>query len=89
MVMQYAPSWHCVYYHRYHIVWSTKYGYKVLIGDIRLRAREISRQVCGENGVEIVHGVLSQDHVHVFVSVPPKLSVAGLVRKMDKGTIIL
>ena len=82
MGMQYATSSHCVYYHRYHIVWSTKYRYKVLIGDIRLRAREICRQVCGENGVEIVHGVLSHDHVHMFVSVPPKLAVADLVRKM-------
>ena len=80
--MQYATSSHCVYYHRYHIVWATKYRYKVLYGDVRLRARDICRQVCGENGVEILHGVLSRDHVHMFVSVPPKLAVADLVRKM-------
>ena len=80
--MQYATSSHCVYYHRYHIVWATKYRYKVLCGDVRLRARDICRQVCGENGVEILHGVLSRDHVHMFVSVPPKLAVADLVRKM-------
>ena len=80
--MQYATSSHCVYYHRYHIVWATKYRYKVLCGDVRLRARDICRQVCGENGVEILHGVLSRDHVHMFVSVPPKLAVADLIRKM-------
>ena len=80
--MQYATSSHCVYYHRYHIVWSTKYRYKVLFGDVRLRARDICRQVCGENGVEILHGVLSRDHVHMFVSVPPKIAIADLVRKM-------
>ena len=80
--MQYATSSHCVYYHRYHIVWATKYRYKFLCGDVRLRARDICRQVCGENGVEILHGVLSRDHVHMFVSVPPKLAVADLVRKM-------
>ena len=80
--MQYASSSHCVYYHRYHIVWATKYRYKVLFGDVRLRARDICRQVCGENGVEILHGVLSRDHVHMFVSVPPKRAVADLVRKM-------
>ena len=82
MVMQYASSSHCVYYHRYHIVWATKYRYKVLFGDVRLRARDICRQVCGENGVEILHGVLSRDHVHMFVSVPPKVAIADLVRKM-------
>ena len=80
--MQYASSSHCVYYHRYHIVWATKYRYKVLFGDVRLRARDICRQVCGQNGVEILHGVLSRDHVHMFVSVPPKVAIADLVRKM-------
>ena len=80
--MQYASSSHCVYYHRYHIVWASKYRYKVLFGDVRLKARDICRQVCNENGVEILHGVLSRDHVHMFVSVPPKIAIADLVRKM-------
>jgi REP element-mobilizing transposase RayT len=50
-------------------VWSTKYRYKVLLGDVRLRVRDIIRQVCGENGVDIIRGVLSSDHVHMC-SVP-------------------
>ena len=79
--MQYATSSHCVYYHRYHIVWATKYRYKVLFGDVRLKARDICRQVCNENGVEILHGVLSRDHVHMFVSVPP-----GSVIVLDNAT---
>ncbi|WP_097154017.1 IS200/IS605 family transposase [Cohaesibacter gelatinilyticus] len=80
--MQYDKGKHCVFYHRYHLVWSTKYRYKVLVGDIRLRVREILRQVCSENRVEIIHGALSLDHVHMFVSVPPNLSVSDLMRKM-------
>ena len=80
--MQYDKGKHCVFYHRYHIVWSTKYRFKVLRGDLRLRIREIVRQVCAENGVEIIKGVLSSDHVHMFVSVPPKLAISDLVRKM-------
>ena len=80
--MQYDTGKHCVFYHRYHIVWSTKYRFKVLRGDLRLRIREIIRQVCAENGVEIIKGVLSSDHVHMFVSVPPKLAISDLVRKM-------
>ncbi|PLW76610.1 IS200/IS605 family transposase [Cohaesibacter celericrescens] len=59
------------------MVWSTKYRYKVLVGYIRLRVREIVRQVCSENGVEIVSGALSRDHVHMFVSVPPNLSLSA------------
>ena len=42
---------------------------------MRQRIREIIRQVCAENGVEIVRGVLSSDHVHMFVSVPQKLAI--------------
>ena len=73
---------HCVFYHRYHIVWATKYRYKVLVGDVRLRAREIIRQACGELGVMIVKGVLAQDHVHMFLSVPPKYSISDVMRRL-------
>ncbi len=50
--MQYNTGKHCVFYHRYHIVWSTKYRFKVLTGDLRLRVRDICRQVCRENEVD-------------------------------------
>ena len=80
--MQYNKGKHTTFYHRYHLVWITKYRYKVLAGDIRLRVREIIRQVCAENRVEIIKGVLANDHVHMFVSVPPSLSVSDLMRKM-------
>ena len=78
--MQYPSGKHCVFYHRYHLVWSTKYRFKVLKG--QLRVRDICRQVCAENGVDIIKGVLSSDHVHMFVSVPPKLAISDLVRLM-------
>ncbi|MBO9436675.1 IS200/IS605 family transposase [Ruegeria sp. R13_0] len=80
--MQYDSGKHCVFYHRYHIVWSTKYRYKVLTGGVRLRVRDIIRQVCRENEVDILRGVLSSDHVHMFVSVPPKIAISDLVRRM-------
>ena len=80
--MPYDTGSHCVFYHRYHLVWSTKYRYKVLTGDIRLRVRAICRPVCREQGVDIIRGVLSSDHVHMFVSVPPKLPISDLVRLM-------
>jgi REP-associated tyrosine transposase len=79
---QYDTCKHCVFYHCYHLVWSTKYRYKVLTGALRLRVRDICRQVCRENEVDILRGVLSSDHVHMFVSVPPKLAIPDLVRRM-------
>ena len=71
-----------ILHRRSHLVWSTKYRFKVLTGQVRLRVRDICRQVCRENDVEILRGVLSSDHVQMFVSVPPKLAISDLVRKM-------
>ena len=78
--MRYDTGKHTVYCHRFHIVWITKYRYKVLRGALRERVRDIIRQVCEELGVTIVSGVLSSDHVHMFVSIPPKLCVSDVVR---------
>ncbi len=80
--MVYSTGSHTRFYNRYHVVWSTKYRYKVLLGDVRLRVRDIIRQVCNERAVDIVRGVLSADHVHMFLSTPPKLAVSDLVRVM-------
>ncbi len=66
----YDTGAHTVFYHRYHIVWITKYRYKVLEGAVRERIRGIIRQVCAELGVTIVKGVLSRDHVHMFGNRP-------------------
>ncbi|MGZ3173436.1 MAG: IS200/IS605 family transposase, partial [Croceibacterium sp.] len=64
-----------------HIVWAPKYRYKVLIGDVRLRVRDVVRQVSAEMGVNIVSGALSKDHVHLFVEIPPHISVSQFVQK--------
>lgn len=49
-----------------------------LIGDLRLRMRDICRQVCREN-VDIPRGGLSSGHVHIVVSVPPKPAIYDLM----------
>ena len=48
--MNYTSGSHTVFHHRYHIVWITKYRYKVLEGALRERIRTIIRQVCKELG---------------------------------------
>ena len=79
--MAHSKGCHTTYHHRYHIVWAPKYRYKVLHGEVRLRVREIIRQVCSELGVTIINGVLSSDHVHMFVEIPPHISVSDFVRR--------
>ena len=82
----YSNGAHTCFHHRYHIVWVTKYRYKILTAEIRLRIREITRQVCNQLGVKIVKGVLSKDHVHMFVEVPPKLSISDFMRRVKGCT---
>ena len=57
--MGYSKGCHTTFHHRYHIVWAPKYRFKVLHGEVRLRVREIIRQVCEELGVTIIQGALS------------------------------
>jgi len=63
-------------------VWATKYRYKVLQGAMRERIREIIIQTCEELGVHIEKGVLARDHVHMFLSIPPKLSLSDVMRRI-------
>jgi len=73
---------HSVYQLQVHIVWSTKYRYSVLRGDIQVRCRDLLRQTCDTLDIEILKGVVSKDHIHLHVSYPPKLSVSDLVKRL-------
>lgn len=79
--MGHSTGSHTKFHHRYHIIWSPKCRFKVLHGEVRLRVRQIIRQVCGEMAVTIVNGALSRDHVHLIVEIPPQVSVSDFVRR--------
>jgi putative transposase len=81
---QYDRISHTVYYHRYHIVWITKYRYRVLTTAMKKRVRDIIAQVAEELRVSIENGVVSSDPIHVLVSIPPHVAVAHFV-KIAKG----
>ena len=81
---QYSKTSHTVFHHRYHIVWITKYRFKVLQGNLRMKVREIIAQTADESGIKSVNGVLSSDHVHIFAEIPPHISVSDFV-KIAKG----
>ena len=80
--MVYSKGCHTVFYHRHHVVWATKYRFDVLRGELRLRVREIIRQTCQELGIGIIEGVLSRDHVHMFLAIPPRHSVSDVMRRI-------
>ena len=65
---------------KYHVIWITKYRYKVRRGRIAERARDLIRQVCEVREVVIVRGAVSPDYIHMLLSAPPHLSPAKLVQ---------
>lgn len=69
-----------------HIVWVTKYRYKVLQGDIQKRCRELVKQICDAEDVHILKGVVSKDHVHIHVEYRPSLSMSELVKRLKGRT---
>ena len=77
---EYRRSSHAVYDLKYHLIWVTKYRYKVLHGRVAERARDLIRQICASRDVVIVKGAVSQDHIHLLVSAPPDQSVSKLAQ---------
>jgi putative transposase len=69
---------HTVYNIQNHLVWATKYRYKVLRGEVAERARELIRQNCMARQIKILRGHVSTDHVHLLISSPPVLSPAKI-----------
>jgi len=65
-----------------HIVWLIKYRYSVLEGDIQIYCRTILIQICDSEGVQILKGVVSKDHVHMHIDYRPSQSICELVRSM-------
>ena len=64
-----------------HIVWSTKYRYSVLKGDIQKKCRDILIQICDAEGVHILKGVVSKDHIHMHIEYRPSQDISSLVKK--------
>lgn len=77
---EYRRSAHAVYDLKYHVVWITKYRYKVLKGRVAERTRDLIRQICESRDVVIVRGAVSPDHIHMLLSAPADLSPAKLVQ---------
>jgi putative transposase len=77
---EYRRSAHAVFDLKYHVVWITKYRYKILKGRIAERARDLIRQTCQARGILIVRGAVSPDHIHMLVSAAPELSPAKMVQ---------
>lgn len=65
-------KWNC----KYHIVFAPKYRRQIIYGKIKADVGAILRKLCDQKGVEIIEANACKDHIHMLVSIPPKLSVS-------------
>ena len=70
----------------YHIVWIPKYRHKVLVGEVAQELERLLREVAEKNDMEIISLSVQPDHVHVFISAPPRFAPAEIVNLLKGYT---
>lgn len=65
-------KWNC----KYHVVFAPKYRRKVFFQDKREEIRDIIKILCQWKGVDIIEGEICPDHIHLLLSIPPKMSIS-------------
>ena len=68
-------TWNC----KYHIIFAPKYRRQVIYGNIKMDIGKIIRTLCEQKGVEIIEAEACPDHIHMLVSIPPKISVSAFM----------
>ena len=79
---------HVIYYHNYHIVWTPKYRFRVLQGAVKDTVANKIRTICEWKKLEILEMNVQIDHVHIILSVPPKLSISQVMGYLKGKTAI-
>ena len=68
-------TWNC----KYHLVFAPKYRRQIIYGKYKASIGRIIRDLCERKGVEIIEANACRDHIHLLVSIPPKMSVSSFV----------
>jgi len=76
---KYKKLSHVVYKCDYHIVWVPKYRFRILHGEIKKLIEEDIRMLCEWKRCEVQEMSVQNDHIHLVVSIPPKVSVSQMM----------
>ncbi len=77
---KYRKGPHTVSTLHYHFVFTTKYRKPVLRGEIAVRVRDLIREICRSEDVEILKGHVKPDHVHLLLSMPPHVAPSRIMQ---------
>lgn len=79
-------KWAC----KYHIVFAPKYRRQIIYGKIKADIGKILRKLCEHKGVEILEANACKDHIHMLVSIPPKISISSFMGYLKgKSTLMI
>lgn len=78
--------WNCTY----HIVFIPKYRRKIMYGELKRDIVEIIKKLCEMKQVALIDGRVCKDHIHMYVAIPPKMSVSEFMSYLKgKSTLML
>jgi len=85
--MRNRKSTHSVYNVQYHIVWTPRYRRKILVGGIKKYLERMIANLAGlDKDIEVRKVNVQPDHVHMVIVIPPRVSVASVVKYMKSKT---
>jgi putative transposase len=83
---EYRRAAHTVYSLHYHFVFIPKYRKPVLKGEVGTELRDLIREICRSQDIEILQGHIRPDHVHLLLSVPPHLAPSRVMQAIKGKT---
>ena len=76
---KYKKLSHVIYKCDYHIVWVPKYRFRILTGEVKQLIEEDIRMLCEWKKCEIQEMSVQADHIHLVLTIPPKVSISELM----------
>ena len=77
---------HAVYDLKYHFVWAPKYRKGILVGEVADMVKKLFHEIAAAHDMEIDTMEVMEDHVHLFLSAPPRYGPARIVQMLKSLT---
>ena len=86
--VQYHSASHCKYLTQYHVVWCTKYRYRVLVGEVKNNLKDILMNICKEHDYIVKALEVMPEHIHIFVDCKQTVAPCDIARILKSKSAI-
>jgi len=85
--MEFSKQAHAVYYARYHLVFCTKYRRKILKQGLGAYMQVLMKATSKKYPELQIHEInTDEDHIHLLITIPPKMSVSTAVNILKSNS---